>query len=132
MNASVAFERRPAFSAGPRMTRPEFPRVVWEFVIATNARDLRWLETLFSERCTISACGFAADGLGAVSRWMEEEIIAPSIWLVLDAVSFDGQVTSLRVRAADHGLVHESEFIFRTAGRHIESLTIAALPFHSS
>jgi hypothetical protein len=109
------------------MNHPEFPRVVWEFLAATNARDLRWLETLFVDRCAISACGLCVDGLDDVSRWIETEVVAPSISLTLDSVCCDGATTTLRVRADDHGLVHLSDFTFLTAGRYIESLVIAAV-----
>src|SRR3954447_11455591 len=109
------------------MSISEFPRVVWEFIAATNAQDLQWLESLFTARCTISACGYCADGLTAVAHWMETEVVSPSLFLTLDGVRCDGAETTLRVSAEDHGIVHESDFTFRTEGRYIQSLTIAAI-----
>lgn len=113
---------------GTHTTKPQIPRVVWEFIAATNCGDLQWLETLFTERCLISACGYRAEGLPAVSRWMDAEVVTPALSLSLETVCCDGPTTLLRVHALEHGLVHRSEFAFRTAGRYIESLVITAVP----
>ena len=106
----------------------EFPRVVWEFVAAINARDLPWLESLFCERCEVSASGYQVTGLAAVAGWLETEILEPCIAFAIDDVrSIDG-TTTLHVRAADHGSVNDCWLEFHTAGRYIESLTITTEP----
>jgi hypothetical protein len=109
------------------MALVEFPRVVWEFIAATNAQDLEWLESLFTERCAIAACGYRAAGLRAVAEWVQTEVLAPSIFLSIEDVRCTDEVTTIHVRADDRGLMHDCTLAFRTRGRYIESLMITRL-----
>lgn len=110
------------------MTSTEFPRVIWEFVAATNACDSQWLTSLFADVCSVSACGFTARGLSAISNWIDAEVVGPAISFCIDDVSCDGTSTLLSVRASDHGLTHRCSFEFVTEGRYIASLVITSLP----
>ena len=110
------------------MTPPtprEFPRVVWEFVAATNSHDSRWLLSLFAGRCGVAACGLSVAGPEAIASWLEVEIVGPRLSLIVDDVRRHGELTTLLVRACDHGLEQDCTFQFGTRGRYIESLVIA-------
>jgi len=105
-----------------------FPRVVWEFLAATNVHDLSWLETLFTGDCSVTACEYRATGLASVVDWLAAELVAPSLSLTLDDVSYDGDITALGVQVVDHGSVWRSTFEFYTEGRYIRSLVIRDVP----
>jgi hypothetical protein len=100
--------------------------VVWEFFAATNAADLDWLTSLFSERCTVTALGLPASGLPAVAHWLETEIVEPPISLRIEEVGCHDTTTTIRCRASDRGLVHDCVIAFQTQGRYIEALAITA------
>lgn len=103
----------------------EFPRVVWEFLAATNSGDRAWLEALFADDCMILACGFRVSGRSAVAAWSDAEVMEAEMGLTLLDVRLDDGVTMLRVRASEHGFVHDCDLEFRTEGRYITSLTIS-------
>lgn len=110
------------------MTSTEFPRVIWEFVAASNACDSQWLSSLFTNECSVSACGYTARGLSAISDWVDAEVVGPAISFCIDEVSCNGTSTLLMVKATDHGLTHRCSFEFVTEGRYIASLVITSLP----
>lgn len=110
------------------MSAYEFPRVIWEFVTATNTHDLEWLQSLFMGDCTITACGYSASGLPAVAQWLEAEMVTPEISLSINSVRRSDASTTLAMRAQDHGAAHECVIEFITKGRYIQSLDISARP----
>lgn len=107
------------------MTAIELPRVVWEFVAATNACDRAWLATLFAEDCRVDACGFRAAGRPAVDSWTDAELFGPGLRVNVLEVHLVRKATVVHAEAVDGGVIHECDLEFHTTGRYIDSLTIS-------
>lgn len=107
------------------MTGVEYPRVVWEFVAAINARDRDWLATLFADECRVDAHGFNAVGRSAVTAWTNAELVEPRLTVKVLSVQVERDATVLRAQAIDGGDAHDCHLRFRTSGRYIDSLTIS-------
>ena len=107
------------------MTSAPFPRVVWEFVAATNSADTTWMDALLTDDCVVDACGYLARGRVAVLSWSAVEFIGAGICVSILSVSSHADLTVVLADATDHGCSHRCTFEFRTRGHFIASLAIA-------
>ena len=104
------------------------PRVVWEFVAATNARDREWLAALFADGCRVDACGYLAGGRAAVASWAAAELFSAEATLSVLSVETVGASTVVLAEATECGCTHTCELRFDVTGDLITFLTITVPP----